>query len=247
MAYDVNADIYEGPLLLMVELAKHNLLDVFLIKLQDLTAQYRTWVKDETVSLNQLAEPLPLLGQLLALKARRLLPVPPPAMEDEDAPISLEELERRLREYEQFKSVAQVLAELHTLQHDHLTRLSPGGLDELKGQPGAESEPEESRALAVGLLDLMSAFSKVLTNAKTPMYEMEQEAWTVEMKVDELKVMLSVKHQIGFGELFSSKKSTLELVVTFLALLELVRQRMCAAIQERPFGEILIVRPESRA
>jgi segregation and condensation protein A len=67
------------------------------------------------------------------------------------------------------------------------------------------------------------------------------------MKVEELKVTLNVKRHLPFSELFSPQKSRLELVVTFLALLELVRQRICLAIQEQAFGEIRIIRREPQA
>ena len=243
MRYEVHADIYEGPLILLVELAKFNLLDLFLIKLQGLTAQYLTLVRSEHSTLNELAEPLPLLGQLVAMKARLLLPQPQPVEEGEQ-PISLEELERRLREYEQFKTVAQVLAQLHALQHEYFTRTQPQERLELTGQPSEQP----SAPLEVGLLDLMTAFAKILDRAQVPTYEIEQDAWTVEMKIGELTLLLNVKRQVAFAQLFSSEKSKLELVVTFLALLELVRQRVCLAVQELAFSEILIVRrdPEVR-
>ena len=218
---------------MLVELAKLNLVDVFLIKLVDLTGQFLQRVKASGLDLNALAEPLPLLGTLVALKARGLLPQPPAAEEDDEVPISLEELERRLKEYEQFKTVAQLLAELHALQHQHFTR-----------QPG-EAEPQDAPAAAdapfeVGITDLMSAFAKVLSKAGAPVYEGRAEPWTVEMKVQELRVLLTVRRQVRFMELFTPEQSKLELVVTFLALLELMRQRAARAIQERQFGEILI-------
>ena len=240
MRYDVTTSLYDGPLELLVALAKHDLLDVFLIQVKELTAQFRAWAKTDGVSLNDLAEPLPLLGQLLSIKAKRLLPAPQLEIEDEgEQVVSLEELERRLKEYEQFKTVAQVLAELHSLQHEHLTRLNPR-------VPDAEGAPadEPQNLLQVGLIDLMDAFGKVLERSKTQIYEVEQEAWTVEMKVADLRTQLSVRRQVAFLELFAPGKSTLELVVTFLALLELARLRFCEAVQERPFGEILIVRRE---
>jgi len=241
MRYDVNADLFEGPLNLLVELAKLNLLDVFMLKLQALTQQYRALVKTGSHALDELAEPLPLLGQLVAMKARLLLPQPP-QVEEEEVPISLEELERRLREYEQFKSVAQVLAELHALQHEHLTRMGQVGPAEgIEQEAGSPS----GSPLEVGLLDLMTAFARVLDKAKTDVYEVQTEPWTVEMKVEELTLLLAVRRQIGFHELFSLEKTKLELVVMFLALLELVRQRRCLAIQEQHFGEILIIRRDS--
>ncbi len=232
MRYDVEADLYEGPLPLLVELARLNLVDVFLLKLVALTQAYRVRVQAGGTDLNQLAEPLPLLGQLVALKARGLLPQPAAPDDEEEIPVSLEELERRLKEYEQFKTVAQLLAELHALQHQHFTRVGeplPAG-----GPPGPDAPFE------VGLPDLMTAFAKVLEKAAVPIYELKAEPWTVEMKVDELRMLLRVRHRLRFFEIFTPEKSKLELVVTFLALLELMRQHAARAVQERLFGEIFI-------
>jgi segregation and condensation protein A len=209
-----------------------NLIDIFIIKLVDLTKQYLQQLKASGVDLNQLAEPLPLLGQLLAIKARGLLPQPP-VTEDEDIPISLEELERRLKEYEQFKTVAQLLAELHALQHQHFTRPRAD-------LPEGETVATEA-AWDVGLSDLMTAFAKVLEKAPPPVYEVAAEPWTVEMKVQELRTVLTTRRRVTFQELFTAEQSKLELVVTFLALLELLRLRVARAIQERTFADILIV------
>jgi segregation and condensation protein A len=233
MRYEVDADIYEGPLPLLVELAKLNLIDVFLIKLVELTKMYLLQVKASGIDLNELAEPLPLLGSLVALKARGLLPEPPRLDEDEEVPISLEELERRLKEYEQFKTVAQLLAQLHALQHQHFTRLqADAALD--RGHAPSDASME------VSITDLMSAFAKVLGKASAPVYEVMAEPWTVEMKLQELRMLLTVKRQVRFLDLFTPEQSKLELVVMFLALLELMRQRLARAIQERPFADILI-------
>lgn len=232
MTYEVKSDIYEGPLPLLVELAKMNCIDIFIIKLVDLTAQFLAEVKISKEDLNRLAEPLPLLGQLVAIKARALLPDPNKPEEEEEVAVSLEELERRLKEYEQFKTVAQLLSELHALQHKHFTR-APGEAD--LGEAPAEATPFE-----VGLTDLMSAFSKVLAKASVPVYEVKVEPWTVELKVKELRVLLHMKGQVRFMDLFTPDKSRLELVVTFLALLELMRQRAVHAVQQAHFGDIMI-------
>jgi segregation and condensation protein A len=236
MRYEVNADVYEGPLPLLVELAKLNLIDLFIVKLVDLTKQYLVQIKASGMDLNELAEPLPLLGSLVALKARGLLPQPPTTEEDEEVPISLAELERRLK---QFKTVAQLLAELHALQHQHFTRAR-------QERPEGEDETLEEEPLEVGFTDLMSAFAKVLDKAQAPIYEVTAEPWTVEMKLQELRLLLTVKRQIRFLELFTPQQSKLELVVTFLALLELMRQRLARAVQERHFSEILITVFERR-
>jgi segregation and condensation protein A len=234
MRYDVNADIYEGPLPLLVELAKLNLVDIFLVKLVGLTAAAGQAGPD----LNQLSEPLPLLSHLVALKARGLLPRPVAPDGDEEVPISLDELERRLKEYEQFKTVAQLLAQLHALQHEHFTR-APGEV----ALEGIEAPPD-AQPFEVGINDLMGAFAKVLERATAPVYEVRVEPWTVEEKFKELRMLLTVKRQVRFVELFTAQQDKLELVVTFLALLELMRQRIARAIQERQFGDILIARCE---
>jgi segregation and condensation protein A len=238
MAYDVKAELYEGPLPLLVELTKLNLIDVFILQLVGLTKDYLARVKEAGGDLNRLAEPLPLLGTLIALKARGLLPQAVPA-EDEEVPISLEELERRLKDYEQFKTVAQLLAELHTLQHQHFTR-------EPAGPPPDDDIPASELPFDVGIQDLMTAFAKVLERATAPVYEVAAEPWTVEGKAKELRVLLTVRREVRFLELFNPQQSKLELVVTFLALLELMRQRAARAVQERQFGEILITVYERR-
>lgn len=232
MKYEVSADVYEGPLPLLVELAKLNLIDVFLIKLVALTQQYFETIARSERDLNELAEPLPLLGLLVAIKARGLMPQPKAPDEEDEAPVSLEELDRRIKEYEQFKSVAQILAELHQLAHQHFGR----GRSEIPDAP----RPEPAGFADVGIIDLVSAFSKVLERATAPVYEMNVEPWTVEMKVKDLRVLLTVKRQVRFFDLFTSTKSRLERVVTFLALLELIRQRFARAVQERPFDDIMV-------
>ncbi len=247
MRYEVNADIFDGPLSLLVELAKFNALDLFLIKLKELTASYLITVKQGQAPLNEWAEPLPLLGQLIALKAKLLMPQPT-VEDDEEAPISLEQLERQLREYEQFKSVAQILSELHALQHHHFTRAHGSDAIDDTGHDGAQDAglipPPAGTGKPIGVVNLMSAFAKILEKAQAPIYEVAVEPWTVEMKVEELTLMLTVKRHVSFGDIFSSDKTKLELVVTFLALLELVRRRVCMAMQEQPFSDILIVRTE---
>lgn len=253
MRYDVTTDIYEGPLPLLVELTKFHLIDIFLIQLQGLTQQYRERVTaaglpvapgqassraaQADVDLNSLAEPLPLLGTLLAIKARSLLPQPGATEDNEEVPVSLEELERRLKEYEQFKTVAQLLSELHVLQHQHFGK-KPS--DAPAGEAGVAQAPFD-----VELTDLMSAFAKVLERSTAVVYEITAEPWTVEMKVEELRLLIMTRKQVSFLELFTAKKSRLELVVTFLALLELMRQRIIRAMQEQPFSDILLMTGEA--
>ncbi|MBI2093364.1 MAG: segregation/condensation protein A, partial [Candidatus Omnitrophica bacterium] len=192
MRYEVETDLYDGPLWLLVELTRLNLIDIFLVQLAKLTGSYLQDLKRLDVGLNELSEPLPLLGNLLALKARGLLPQPETPLEDEEVPVSLEELERRLKEYEQFKTVAQLLAELHALQHEHFSRKPSGAPLE---EP-SEKEAAEAEKWGVSVTDLMGAFTRVLRKTTAPLYNVKAEPWTVEMKVEELRVALMVKRQL---------------------------------------------------
>jgi segregation and condensation protein A len=242
MRYDVDADLYDGPLPLFVELARLQLVDLFLVRLVALTQDYLVRIRSAHIPLNDLAEPLPLFGTLMVLKARRLLPAPP-VVEEDEAPLSLEELERRLKEYEQFKTVAQLLAELHALQHRHF--LHPRSSEpELTSSDQLPATERDSRPMEVGIHALVVAFTKVLEQSTASVYEVVAESWTVEKKLEELRVALMVKRQLRFSELFANALSRLELVVTFLALLELIRTRVASALQEQPFAEILIARRE---
>lgn len=242
MRYEVDADIYEGPLPLLVELTKLNLIDIFIIKLVDLTQSYLNEVKNSRINLNDLSEPLPLFGTLLALKARGLLPKPAETeVDDEEIPVSLEELERRLEEYEQFKSVAQLLSELHQLAHQHYTRPPDDAvLDRAQIEPSG-------KPFDVGITDLMQAFSKVLGRATAPVYEVVAEAWTVEQKVKDLRMLVTIKRRLSFLDLFAPQQTKLELVVTFLALLELMRQHVVCAVQDDHFSDIVIISTEKAA
>jgi segregation and condensation protein A len=179
-----------------------------------------------------LSEPLPLFGHLLVLKARQLL-AQPSTEEEEEVPVSMEELERRLKEYEQFKTVAQLLAELHQLEQRHFAREPDHELIE-------SIRPEPSDPFNVGITDLLGALQQALMRSTAPIYEVRAEAWTVEMKAEQLTALIRTQRQVHFFEIFSPQKSRLELVVTFLALLELIRQRVVRAFQRTPFDDIEI-------
>lgn len=240
MRYDVKTPLYEGPLPLLVELARYDLIDLFLTKLVDLTQDYLSHIQSAGMALNDLAEPLPLLGNLAAIKARRLLPAPLAPEEDEEVPISLEELERRLQDYEQFKTVAQLLSELHALQHRLFSRPRATAPETEATGMSAPEAADTGFPVEVEIGDLVSAFTKVLEESTASVYEVRAEPWTLESKIQELRVKLLLTPQLRFSELFRAHQSTLELVVTFLALLELMRQRVVRAVQERPFAQILI-------
>ena len=235
MQYEVKSDIYQGPLPLLVDLAKLGLVDVFLVQLVALTQQYLDSIDIADADLNDISEPLPLLGTLIALKARGLLPKPSIAEEEEDeTPVSLEELQRRLKEYEEFKSVADLLSELQVFRQRHFPRESPDQAVDLS----VVKEPPSPFDVSVD--QLVTAFNTVLDRSKITIYEVREEPWTVELKVEEISVRLKKHKKINFFEIFESAKSRMELVVSFLAILELMRQRIVRATQGKNFDDFNI-------
>lgn len=235
MQYQVKSDIYHGPLPLLVDLAKLGLIDIFLVQLIALTQQYLDTVDVSESDLNSLSEPLPLLGTLLALKARGLLPKPArPDDEDDETPVSLEELQRRLKEYEEFKSVADLLSELQVFRQRHFSREAPSQSVDLK------KVREPSQPYNVSVDQLVDAFATVLERTKISVYEVREEPWTVESKVIELTEELKQKRSINFFAIFQPARSRMELVVSFLAILELIRQRVVRATQGDSFGDFNI-------
>ena len=163
---------------------------------------------------------------------------PPEEAEEEDP---REEMLQRLLEYQRFKEVARHLAALEWQRKHVFVRVpTADGTVPPAAEPGAEGIHFEAT-----LFDLLSAFSNVLTSVpKEQLYEIVRDEVTVEQKVHELLHLLLQRKSLTFGELFASSRTRVEVIATFLALLELVRLKEVLARQETLFGSITILRRE---
>ena len=147
---------------------------------------------------------------------------------------------RRLVAHQQFKAAAEMLHERETVRSAQWTR-AEGRLAEIAGEA---PEPE----LEVDLFSLMSAFKAVLTRAQQrPQVVLPGEFLSIEARIEQLLARLSTTEAIGFAELFDDVASRAELVVTFLALLEMIRLKVIRVYQTGPFGEIRIYRRQAAA
>jgi segregation and condensation protein A len=228
--YKVKLEVFEGPLDLLLYLIKRDEVDIYDISLERITAQYLQFMEAfKTLDLEVAGEFVVMAANLIYLKSRSLLPVdvqPPEDDAEEDDPRW--DLIRQLVEYKKFKEVAARLGEREALQSSLFGRM-------------AEPDWAAERPLGeVSVFDLINAFNNVLkrVNQREDLREIFEENFTVSDKIDLIMKMIASGVRLTFSELFAEAASRAEIVVTFLALLELVRLKQVRCFQAEPFGEI---------
>jgi segregation and condensation protein A len=234
-AYQVKLDTFEGPLDLLIHLIKKEEVNIYDIPIARITARYLEYLDlMQELNLDLAGEFLVMAATLIHIKSRMLLPRPDPTQEDpEEDP--REALVRRLLEHQKFKAAAELLFERATLRGAQWTRPD----ERLAGLTGDDYEPE----LEVDLFSLLAAFKGVLERAKErPPVPLPVEQISVEARIEQLLVRLSETEACGFDDLFADVSSRGDMIVTFLALLEMIRLKMVRAFQSGPFGPIRIYR-----
>jgi segregation and condensation protein A len=173
-----------------------------------------------------------MAATLIHVKSRMLLPRPDPAQEDpEEDP--REALMRRLLEHQKFKAAAELLHERETLRSAQWTR--PDGL--IAEIAGEAPEPE----VEVDLFSLITAFQTVVERAKhRPKVLLPAEQISLELRIDQLLARLSETEACGFEDLFADAHDRAALIVTFLALLEMIRLKLVRVFQAGSFGPIRV-------
>ena len=234
-AYQVKLDTFEGPLDLLIHLIKKDEVNIYDIPIARITARYLEYLDlMQELNLDLAGEFLVMAATLIHIKSRMLLPRPDPTQEDpEEDP--REALVRRLLEHQKFKAAAELLFERATLRGAQWTRPD----ESLAGLTGDDYEPE----LEVDLFSLLAAFKGVLERAKErPPVPLPVEQISVEARIEQLLVRLSETEACGFDDLFADVSSRGDMIVTFLALLEMIRLKMVRVFQSGPFGPIRIYR-----
>lgn len=245
--YQVRLDIFEGPLDLLLYLVRKDEVELYDLSLELLTRQYLEYLGDgDLPDLDVAGDFIAMAAHLIYLKSRRLLPVDqqPPADDDAEDGDPRWELIRQLIEYKKFKEAAGRLQVAELASANLFPRL-PADL------PPDLLADEAAGAMAlgdVGLLDLLNAFQRVLRRFAEEKKAPEErtifaENYTVADKIDAVRRLIAEAggRPIAFTALFEKAASRVELVVTFLALLELVRLKSLRIVQAAPFAEIEIV------
>lgn len=233
--YRVQLPMFEGPLDLLLHLVKKHELNILDIPIAFITEKYTAYIRlfDE-LNIDVASEYLLMAATLVHIKSRMLLPNPP----SEEAEDNLEEEEmdpraelvRRLLEYQKYKQAAEQLAGRSVLGRDVFPR---GSSDEIaSGQPALE---------AVSVFKLLDAFQAVLERTqKTREHEIDFERFSITEKISELSDLLQREKRVMFHQMFPEDASRAELIITFLAILEMTRLRMTHLTQEGPLEPIYV-------
>jgi len=227
-ALEVFLETFEGPLDLLLYLIKRQNIDILDIPVAEITKQYMSYVDlMDNIHFELAAEYLVMAAMLTEIKSRMLLPRANEC-DDEDDPRS--ELIRRLQEYEQFKKAAEDLDEIPRLERDfYLTSF---------GLPDPHEEIPEPD---IALQDLILAFQDVVNRAEQfASHYVEKEMLSVRERMTMVLEKINADSYIGFAELFSTEESKMGIVVSFLAILELIKASLIEVMQNEPFAPIYL-------
>ncbi len=233
--------VFEGPFALLFHLIEQAEVDICNIQIAEITAQYLAYLHElRELNLDVAVEFLVMAATLLKLKSKKLLPGMKPSADEaeETAPLisSEEELVQRLLEYRYFQTVAKELRLCEQEQKRVFVR-SPGGKTMLVNPSAAEA------AGAGGLSCLLSAFQQLLSRHEALPREVETDELSVSDKMKQvLKKLAGHRDGLDFRELFLERPSVTAIIVTFFALLELIRRRKISVWQDRPFGLLICKR-----
>lgn len=226
MNYQVKIDIFEGPLDLLLHLIQKNDLEITDIPIAQITSEYLGYLDlMQELNLNVAGEFLVMAATLMQIKAKMLLPSE--QVGEGEGPDPRAELVQRLLEYQKFKEAAKVLSVRFDEQRDVYYR-------------GAPLFSREDQTLELEMSQLVDAFQKVLQQSETNVREILFEEIPVEVRIREILDTLESRPFVAFHELFPGDAPRKTLVVTFLALLELIRLRQVRVAQSDNFSEIHI-------
>lgn len=237
--YRVKLDVFEGPLDLLLHLVKKNEVEVNDVPTATITEQYLGYLDMmHELQLDVAGEYLVMAATLLLIKSRTLLPPSEEDLEEEELDPRAN-LVRQLLEYQRYREASLELSERPLLNRDVFTRPPLDAASEELAELKAEEGPPRVRAT---VWDLFEAFRRILQKADEvePVHEVEFEHVSLRDRARMVLDMLKSARCIDFEDLFADGVSRLEVVVTFLALLELVRLKAVTATQEERFGRIVV-------
>ena len=230
LTYRITLPAFDGPMELLLHLIKEHEVDIYDIPIAVITKEYLSVLElMQSLDLEVAGDFLVMAATLMQIKSRMLLPNEPTA-DGEEPEDPRAELVRRLLEYKQFKDAADRLGDMEKERG----RIYPRNVPDEWKEAG-----EEEHLVEVTLFGLLNAFKDVLIHAQQDFStELIRPEITVTQKINDLMDMLQEQREIQFRPLLYSLKTKLEKIVTFLALLELVRLKLVKAYQAGPFEEI---------
>lgn len=228
--YQVKLEKFEGPMNLLLELIEKEKMNITELSLAKVSDQYLEYIKNnDNIQLENLADFLSVASKLILIKSRALLPMLKFSEEEED---EIQDLARQLAEFKKFKDISKKLGEL---AHSGKICYSRAGF---LGVRPVFYPPENINAY-----DLKNSFLRVLS--EIPVIEKLQEeivneVITLEEKISELEIKLRKKVETSFSELMAKAENKIDVIVSFLALLEMIKQKIIQAEQEDLFRDIKV-------
>lgn len=236
MSYKIKLPVFEGPFDLLLYLIKKNEVDIYDIPIAEITRQYLEYIElMKMLDLDIAGEFIEMVATLMLIKVRVLLPAP--ETEDEEEPEDPRAtLVAQLLEYRRFKESAVELGKLESERRKMFSRAVPEEVSE-------KTIPEDDQLLKdISLFDLLTAFKRALDNMpKVTVHQVNVIRTTIENQVAFLFNEMSNKPYVLFRRVCAPLKSKMELMVTFMAILDLMRLGFLSAKQSDAFGEIRLV------
>jgi len=239
MNYLVKIDIFEGPFDLLFHLIEKEEVDIHDIPIAKITDQYLSYIKQlKTLDLEVASEFLVMAATLLEIKSKMLLPQKKKGSDDvkaEDIDPRFELVERLL-EYKMFKEIAEILKE----KEKHRKKLFPSNNKQMQHIYKQTNHPLKNVSIST-LIDIFNTLQEKTKHKQDNIKLVKKEKITVSKQIEHIIKKLTLRKILNFNELFVKKPTKLEKIVTFLAILELIKKEKIAVYQKKTCGKIKIL------
>jgi segregation and condensation protein A len=232
----IKIPVFEGPFDLLLHLIREHKIDIYDIPISLITSQYLEYIEImKELNLEIAGDFLVMAATLIQIKSRMLLPP------DEEAPSEEQEdprreLVQRLVEYQRYKEAA---LDFRTKEDEWLKVF--------RREPLSDEDEGELYLFDLSLFDLLDAFRKILDKAPSEITSITKEILTVKNRMSMIMEIIEEQEAVRFEDLFKEGITKIHLIVTFLALLELIRLGLARAYQEREFGNIWVINPAKQS
>ena len=234
---EVKIEIFEGPLELLLHMIRKKKVSIDEVRLTDLTAAYLDYIRAlQSVDLDVAGEFLEIAATLILIKSRTLISKPTTEESDEEADPE-ETLRRRLVEYQRFKDAAYTIGSRDWLGRD----VFPRGVEDIEVSADKVGEISTTHTLSEGisLIDLLDSFKQVMQRSPRIQYhQVEPEKYRIEDRILEMLNMLQTKNSLLFEHLYPRFQNKKYFILTFLAVLEMLKYRLIQVVQSESFGPI---------
>ncbi len=240
---NIQLEAFEGPFDLLFHLIEKNEIDIYDIPIAQLTEQYLSFLEQaEYKNMDSMSEFLIMAATLLEIKSKFLLPKQKEEQEQKQDP--REELVNKLLEYKKFKEVTERFKKREEKAALVCYKEADKAVQELKQ---SKKEDLDKFLSGITLDNLYEAFTEVMKRRETKIDKVrssfksvERDLYTIDEKIDYIRDLLILHPYVSFHHIFREKAVKMEIVVTFLALLELIKMKEVMVSQEKTFSEILI-------